>query len=112
LLLPLAATVAAVAVWALAAFRGGPPGPAPVEQRPAAQVAQSPSIGPREEGSAAEPAPSQIMVVEDMDSYSIIDLTAGAPVVSFAWKDSSSPACLLPALPEPAEQPERGSGEI
>jgi hypothetical protein len=40
----------------------------------------------------------QVVVVEDLVSYSFIDLTAGAPVVSYATKDSCSPTCVVAVL--------------
>ena len=45
-----------------------------------------------------------VVVVEDTDSYSFIDTTAGTPMVSFATKDSCSPLCVVPVLPESASQ--------
>jgi len=44
------------------------------------------------------------VVVEDTDSYSFIDTTAGTPMVSFATKDSCSPLCVVPVLPDGASQ--------
>ena len=41
----------------------------------------------------------EILIVEDLESYSIIDLTSGVPLVSFATKDSYSPVCVVPLLP-------------
>jgi hypothetical protein len=40
----------------------------------------------------------QVLVVEDLDSYSFIDLSAGPPVVSFAMKDSCSPTDVVAVL--------------
>jgi hypothetical protein len=45
-----------------------------------------------------------VVLVEDAESYSFIDMTAGTPVLSFATKDSYSPACVVPVLPGPASQ--------
>jgi hypothetical protein len=45
-----------------------------------------------------------VVVVEDTDSYSFIDTTAGTPMVSFATKDSCSPLCVVPVLPASASQ--------
>jgi len=47
------------------------------------------------------PGIPQILIVEDLDSYSIIDLTNGAPLVSFATKDLYGPVCVVPVLPDP-----------
>ena len=91
-----AAAVAAVA-WVLPAFWGGPPQQATVTPQPSPQVARSPlPLSGEQRPATEESAPPQIIVVEDMDSYSIIDLTAGEPVVSFALKDSSGPAYPMP----------------
>jgi hypothetical protein len=101
------------AVWVMPAYQGGLPESAPGARQPPAQVARAPSPVPAEKQSGeAEPALPQIVVVEDIDCYSVIDLTAGAPVVSFARKDSSSPAFVTPVLPEPPRQPGRAGEEI
>ena len=47
-------------------------------------------------------ADSEILFVEDLDSYSIIDLMGDVPLVSFATKDSYVPVCVVPLLPEPS----------
>jgi hypothetical protein len=39
-----------------------------------------------------------IVVMEDHDSYSFIDLTADVPLVSFANKDTYIPECVVPLL--------------
>ena len=49
-----------------------------------------------------EPAIPEILILEDLDSYSIIDMTTGMPLVSFATKDTYSPVCVVPLLPEPS----------
>ena len=41
------------------------------------------------ESEAAESDRPQIVVVEDLDSYSLIDMSGSAPVVSFMTKDAS-----------------------
>ena len=122
-LVPLAVTAAAAvaaAVWVLPAFQGRPPESMPGIQQPAPQVARLPAPQSGEQRFAAgeqrfaaeESAPPQIVVVEDMDSYSIIDLTAGEPVVSFGLKDSSGPAYPLPVLPEPPLRSQPAGEEI
>jgi hypothetical protein len=52
---------------------------------------------PAELAAGQAPVP-QVVVVEDLDSYSFIDLTAGPPVVSFAMKDSCSPTSVVAVL--------------
>jgi hypothetical protein len=61
--------------------------------------AADPAAGqvPAELAAGQAPVP-QVVVVEDLDSYSFIDLTAGAPVVSYATKDSCSPTCVVAVL--------------
>jgi hypothetical protein len=47
----------------------------------------------------------EIMIVEDADSYSIIDTTSGEPLVSFATRDSYCPVCVVPLLCEQPTEP-------
>lgn len=47
-----------------------------------------------------EPAMPAVLVVEDIESYSLIDLTGTAPLVSFSTKETFSPVCVVPVLPE------------
>ncbi len=49
------------------------------------------------------PVPA-ILVVEDYDSYSFIDLMADVPLVSFAKKDTFMPECVVPLLPDTTSQ--------
>jgi hypothetical protein len=51
--------------------------------------------------SSEVPGIPKILIVEDLDSYSIIDLTTGSPLVSFATKDLYGPVCVVPVLPDP-----------
>jgi hypothetical protein len=74
----------------------------PVVDEPA-QVAQAPA--PAASQDFAEVTVPNVVVVEDSDSYSIIDLTTDVPLVSFATKDSYSPARVVPVLLEPSSQP-------
>jgi hypothetical protein len=57
-----------------------------------------------DEKAASRVAIPPVVVVEDAESYSFIDTTAGAPMVSFATKDCCSPLCVVPVLPESASQ--------
>ena len=61
--------------------------------------AADPAAGqvPAEPAAGQAPIP-QVVVVEDLDSYSFIDLTAGPPVVSFAMKESWSPLSVVVVL--------------
>ena len=57
----------------------------------------------------AESGSPQVVVVEDLDSYSLIDISGDAPVVSYMTKDASSmeyplPVPLGPQLP-PSSSP-------
>jgi hypothetical protein len=63
-----------------------------------------PPVGPAPsvEQAVADFAIPQILIVEDEDSYSIIDLSSDVPLVSFATRDSYSPECVVPLLPEPS----------
>jgi hypothetical protein len=64
------------------------------------------AAAPAESRDAASVASPQLVIVEDLDSYSVIDLTAGVPVVSYATKEMLSMACVVPLPPAPpAEQP-------
>ncbi len=56
-----------------------------------------------------------VVLVEDAESYSFIDMTAGTPVVSFAKKDSYSPVCVVPICdayqPPPDEEGRAGGAQ-
>ncbi len=94
-------------------------------------IVQGPAVGPLPAGESItaravqptkKPAPSQVpavaqvpapaeatvadlVVVEDLDSYSIIDLTSDTPLVSFATKDSCIPTdAVLVALDLPEKR--------
>jgi hypothetical protein len=43
-----------------------------------------------------EPPGSRILIVEDIESYSVIDMTSDVPLVWFATKDADSPVCVVP----------------
>jgi hypothetical protein len=109
LLLSLAATAAVAALGAALIFSCRAPQssfPPEPEREIAGKASNAPEIQ-----AAGEPRVPQVLVVEDLESYSFIDLTAGLPVVSFAPKDSCSPTCVVPVLPEPASEsigPEKG----
>jgi hypothetical protein len=112
---PLAAPLAAVAAVAVAAVIGailvyhGRAPQSPTARAPGGgeMVRQSPrplkSPVPDEKATSRTAIPS-VVVVEDAESYSFIDTTAGSPVVSFTTKDSYSPLCVVPVLPESASQ--------
>jgi hypothetical protein len=94
-----AATIAAVIVCYRPAARlpGGrekPAGNRPIVavRTPAAEESPEAAIPP-------------LVMIEDLESYSLIDLTAGAPLVSFSTKEISSPVCVAPVLAEPPLAP-------
>jgi hypothetical protein len=68
--------------------------PAPSDEN-AVAVATIPSQQDDEELAIPE-----ILIVEDAESYSIIDMTSGVALVSYATKDSYCPACVVPLLHE------------
>jgi hypothetical protein len=47
-----------------------------------------------------EVAVPAILVMEDHDSYSFIDMMADVPLVSFAKKDTFMPEYVMPLLPD------------
>jgi hypothetical protein len=99
---PLGAAAAAAIVAILIHYCTGPQdrtGPTPGAGNVAIQ-APTPSAG----RNSGEPAIPRILIVEDLDSYSIIDLMTGVPLVSFATKDSFDPICVVPVLTEPPSQ--------
>ena len=106
LVAPLAAVAVAAAVVAILAYHGrvpqSPMVPAPTAERWFANRPGSRRVRPAARSLDCRIAIPPVVVVEDADSYSFIDTTAGAPLVSFATKDSCSPRCVVPVLPEPA----------
>jgi len=56
------------------------------------------------ENTSEEVSVPAILVVEDFDSYSFIDLMADVPLVSFAKRDTYMPECVVPLLPDAAMQ--------
>ena len=75
-----------------------------VERVAVAQDAPSPSEQAISGDEVAESSSPQVVVVEDLDSYSLIDISGDAPVVSYMTKDASSmeypvPVPLGPQLP-------------
>jgi hypothetical protein len=89
-------------------WQASPPGMAPPPGHPN-QIVQKPSIGPSTAplrvAAWDESALPRIIIVEDMDSYSIIDLNNDMPLVSFASKDSPSLDDLTPILVDTAVDP-------
>jgi hypothetical protein len=62
------------------------------------------NVAVRQPASSTEDIPEDvpvptILVFEDHDSYSFIDLTADVPLVSFAKKDAYVPEYVVPMLP-------------
>ncbi len=98
-----ASLAAAAALLAVAVYHGAssPPGIAPVEPDGNALALVAATSDDRDADSE-ELAFSDILLVEDPDSYSIIDLTGDVPLVSFATKDSYTAVCAEPLLPEPS----------
>jgi hypothetical protein len=92
----IAAIAASVAV--LIHFLGTPPrreDPAPGTQDVVVREPATPVEAPAED----IPVPA-ILVVEDHDSYSFIDMMADVPLVSFAKRDTYMPECVVPLLPD------------
>jgi hypothetical protein len=105
---PLAAASVAAVLAIVFVYRGRLP------QSPVARVSvrqETAGQGPRiaepptgDEKATSRLAIPAVVVIEDAESYSFIDTTAGAPMVSFATKDSCSPLCVVPVLPELVSQ--------
>ena len=96
----MAALVAAVAasVAMIIHFLGGPP-----QQEGSIPDAKD-LLVVREPIDSVETTPEDIpvptiLVVEDHDSYSFIDMTADVPLVSFAKRDTFRPGCAVPLMP-------------
>ena len=79
----------------------------PHHQNPASAVAQNPqTVAPPAVTApmppvvevAEESTPPQMVMVEDLDSYSIIESAGGVTLVSFGTKDSSEPPSVVPVL--------------
>ena len=88
----------AASIVALIHFLGTPPQQqeaAPGTQDVVVREPEPPTEGPPED----IPIPA-ILVVEDHDSYSFIDMMADVPLVSFAKKDTYMPECVVPLLPD------------
>jgi hypothetical protein len=105
---PLAAVAVMAVIGAILVYHGrGPQSPMVRVPGRGETVRQSPkpleSLASNEKMNSRIAVPS-VVVVEDAESYSFIDMTTGTPVVSFATKDSYSPRCVVPVLPEPASQ--------
>ena len=86
-----AAAAVAIAVdvhhWRASVSPGRPaPGGGPIVQTPMQRDHQTPVT-------ASLPL---VIIVEDLDSYSLIDLTGDVPLVSFATKNSSQFECVVP----------------
>jgi hypothetical protein len=92
-----AAAAAAICAAAIHCWR-----PARLPIAPASGGGEIARHEPKAAGSqpAGGPAASQIVVVEDLDSYSFIDMSGSVPVVSFARKDTCVPTCAVAVLPE------------
>jgi len=55
-----------------------------------------------EDGDDGESLFPEIFVLEDLDSYSIIDLSTGSPLISYARKDAFATVCVAPLPPAPS----------
>lgn len=71
------------------------PAERPLAAAPAERLGASSGDAP---GAAAFPG---LLIVEDLDSYSIVDLSPAGPVVSFARKDADSPPGMVSVPAEP-----------
>jgi hypothetical protein len=74
------------------------------------EVPQSGSATPGDE--VAENSGPQVVVVEDLDSYSVIDMSGDSPLVSYMPKDSSSLEYPLPVLLGPGPPPDGSHGML
>jgi hypothetical protein len=104
---PLAMALGAAAICVVLALRI-PPQPdqraQPVQQE-LVRVPNTTEERVSPEPMVAQAATPQVVVVEDMESYSFIDMTTGTPMVSFATKDSCSPSGVVPVVTEPEPEP-------
>ena len=97
-----ASLMAAAAVLAVAVYLGTKPlGIAPLGGA-ASDLARAAALADDQAVDELADSESEILFFEDLDSYSIIDLTGEVPLVSFATKDSYVPVCVVPLLPEPS----------
>ena len=105
--LTLGAAAAAVVVAILVQHHAARPRAGESGSAPAGPIAaaSAPAFAGGPEGS---PRPL-VVIVEDLDSYSVIDLTSGVPLVSFALKSSCIPGPVVPVLPDPSH-PTTGEG--
>jgi hypothetical protein len=105
---PLAAAAVAAVIAGVLVYHGRvPQSPIarPSSRGELARQSPRPPKSPAPDGKANSPmAIPPVVVVEDTESYSFIDMTTGTPVVSFARKDCDSPLCVVPVLAEPASQ--------
>jgi hypothetical protein len=103
----LGATAAAVALPILVQHYAARPKAGESGRAPAGLIAaaSAPASAGQPKGS---PVPL-VVIVEDLDSYSVIDLTSGVPLVSFAPKSTCIPQPAVPILPK-ARDPETGQG--
>lgn len=77
-------------------------------------VQQDVAVGPpapTEDITPEQVAVPTILVVEDFDSYSFIDLSSDVPLVSFVRKDTFMPECVVPLLPD-ADVQSPGEGDV
>jgi hypothetical protein len=79
-------------------FLGGPP------QQEGSKPGAKDLLVVREPTDSVETRPEDIpvptlLVVEDHDSYSFIDMTTDVPLVSFAKRDTFTPGCVVPLMP-------------
>jgi hypothetical protein len=63
------------------------------------------TTAPTPKNSIAQSILPRIVIVEDMDSYSIIDMTGDVPLVSFARRDSDGFDDPTPVFIEPVSEP-------
>lgn len=102
----IAAVLAAAAAVAAMAVCFGPSREPRREPAPQREQAMVPAATPVPGRAPEEVALPRVVLIEDLDSYSIVDLTTGVPLVSFATKDSCRPACVVPVLqPPPSRAP-------
>ncbi|HWE02205.1 MAG TPA: hypothetical protein VG326_07305 [Tepidisphaeraceae bacterium] len=68
-------------------------------------ISQTRGMAPARTTPVEQDALPRIVIVEDMDSYSIIDMTGAVPLVSFSRRDSDGFDDDTPAFVEPISEP-------
>jgi hypothetical protein len=109
---PLAAVAVAAMIAAVLVYHGRSPQSPTARAGGRAETARPSPRSPESRAPGEKTTPRTaippVVLVEDTESYSFIDTTAGTPMVSFATKDSCSPLCVVPVMPESVSQAAEG----